>query len=139
MQFQSTYLAENIPRLHREYRSARRSKRPIALLIADWDSWYEDRDIYKNIIQYFTEQGEDIADQIYYPMHRCIEAYADVIRKEKTCVVVDTMIRIEERKISRFSIRNLEITHDLIHDFITCISKNDRWAIPKIKALLTDT
>lgn len=43
MNFQSTYFAENIPELHRAYRSARGSEKPIALLVADWDGWYDGR------------------------------------------------------------------------------------------------
>ncbi len=138
MQFRYPYFAENIPRLHRAYRSARRSKRPIALVITEYDSQYEDRDMYGDTIRYFTEQREGISDQIYSPERRCVETYAEVIRKEKTCVVVERMIRIEDGKISRFSIRNLETTHDLVHDFITCIPEHDRWAVPEITALLTD-
>ena len=126
-------IAEILTRLHREYRSARRSKKPIALLITNPEPWCEDRDIYEKTIRYFTEQGEDISHIIYRLRPRRVEAYAKVIRKEKTCVVVDRMIQIENGEISRSSIRNLEETHELVHNFITCISRDDRRAIPEIQ------
>src|SRR5512143_461206 len=139
MHFQSTYFAENIPELHRAYRSARRSGRPVALLVTGWDDWYDESDIYRDTIQYFTERGEDISDQVYYPERRCCDTYAQVLREERTCVVVDAMIRVDDSKISRFSIRNLETTRDLVHDFITCIPSRDRWALPEIRDLLDRT
>lgn len=139
MHFQSTYFAENIPELHRAYRSARGSGRPIALLVAEWDDWYDESDIYRDTIRYFTERGEDISDQVYYPERRCCDTFARVLREERTCVVVDAMIRVDDPRISRFSVRNLETTRDLVHDFITCIPTKDRWALPEIRELLDRT
>jgi GNAT superfamily N-acetyltransferase len=136
MHFQLTYFAENIPELHRAYRSARGSGKPIALLVTGWDDWYDESDIYRDTIRYFAERGEDISDQVYYPERRCCDMYAQVLREERTCVVVDAMIRVEGQKISPFSIRNLETTRDLVHDFITCIPTKDRWALPEIRDLL---
>ncbi len=136
MHFQDPYFADNIPRLHHAYRSARRSGRPIALLVTDWDHWYAENDIFRDTIRYFTERGEDISDQVYHPQPRCCDMYAQVLREERTCVVVDAMIRVEDMRISRFSIRNLETTRDLVHDVITCIALKDRWAVPEIERLL---
>jgi GNAT superfamily N-acetyltransferase len=136
MHYQLTALEQEVSRLHRAYRNAKRSKRPIAVIITGYDAWYMDREIFHAIIPYFTEQGEDISDQLYLPERRCWKAFAKEIRREKTCVVVETMIRVEDDRISRFSIRNLETTHDLVHDCITCIALKDRWALPKITKLL---
>ncbi|MEN6516624.1 MAG: GNAT family N-acetyltransferase [Methanospirillum sp.] len=139
MHFQSTYFAENIPELHRAYRSARRSGKPIALLVTGWDHRYDESDIYRDTIRYFTERGEDISDHVYYPERGCCEVYTQALRKERTCVVVDAMIRVEGQKISRFSVRNLETTRDLVHDFVTCIPTKDRWALPEIREFLDRT
>lgn len=138
MLFHYDDLAEITSRFHREYRSTRRSKKPIALLITNPEPWCEARDIYEKTIRYFSELGEDISDHVYTLDPECTEEYARIIRKEKTCVAVDKIIQIKDRKISRFSIRNLETTHGSVHDFITCISNYDRWAIPEIKNMLTD-
>lgn len=108
-------------------------------MITDYDHWhYDDTDIYKDIVRYFTEQKEDISNEIYCPDHECHLTYAWVIRKEKTCVVVETLIQLKDQKISRYSIRNLETTFNLVHDFISCLSPKDRWATMKIKNLLND-
>lgn len=139
MHFRDPYFATNIPRLHRAYRSARRSGQPVVLLVTAWDDWYDESDIYRNTIRYFTERGEEISDQVYCPQPGCCDMYARVLREERTCLVVDAMIRVGDTRISRFSIRNLETTRDLVHDVITCIPRKDRWALPEIERLLDRT
>lgn len=137
MEFKNTSFAENIPRLHRAYRSAKRSKKPIALVITEYDSWhYEVADLYADLIHYFTKQGEDISNQIYSLAPKCCEVYREIIRKEKSCVVVKSMIRLGNSKISRFSILNLETTCRFVHDFITCLSPDDCAAAMEVKDLL---
>ena len=139
MHFRDPYFADNIPRLHRAYRSARGSGQPVALLVTAWDDEYDENEIFRDTIRYFTERGEDISDHVYCPQPGCCDLYARVLRDERTCVVVDAMIRVGYTKISRFSIRNLETTRDLVHDVITCIPMKDRWALPEIEHLLDRT
>ena len=136
MHFWDPYFAENIPRLHSAYRSASGSGKPIALLVTNWDDGYDENEIFRDTIRYFTEQGEEISDHVYCPQPRCCDMFSRVLRDEKTCVVVDSMIRVGYTKISRFSIRNLETIRDLVHDVITCIPMKDRWALREIEHLL---